>query len=345
MAEQNLIERLDAAIDAILAARRAGLAAAEPELAQLLVIAGDLHGLPDPEFKRGLRADLTGDQEARMTIAETTSVQTLIPYLVVNEADQMIAFLKEAFDAELRTRVTRPDGTVMHAQVGLFGSALELAEPPKQGPAFSDMANQSALHVYVPDVDRWYERALRAGATSLGELRDQAYGDREGSVRDRWGNHWYLATHQEDVSEEELMQRFAGKGSKPRRDPSVPPVPAGWRSLIPYLHVTGAERQIEFLTRALGATELERTPAQGGMIKHATFTIGDSTIELSEAHGQWQPMPMHFHLYVGNVDDAYARAVGEGGTSVFAPGDMPYGERMACVRDAAGNQWYLAKML
>lgn len=340
MAEQNLIDRLDAAIDAILAGRREGLAAAEPELAQLLVIAGDLHGLPDPEFKRALRADLAGDQEARMTIAEATSVQTLIPYLVVNEADQLIAFLKEAFDAELRTRVTRPDGSVMHAQVSMFGSALELADG-----AGAEGPNKSAVHMYVPDVDRWYERALKAGATSIGELRDQAYGDREGSVRDRWGNHWYLATHQEDVTEEELMQRFAGKGSKPRRDPSVAPVPAGWRSVIPYLHVAGAERQIEFLTRALGARELERTAGQGGAIMHATFAIGDSTVELSEAHGEWKPMPMHFHMYVANVDNAYARAVGEGGTSVFAPADMPYGERMGCVRDAAGNQWYLAKLL
>src|SRR5438552_811124 len=81
----------------------------------------------------GLRADIAGDQEARMTIAEAASIQTLIPYLVVDEADQLIAFLKEAFDAELRMRVTRPDGSVMHAQVSLFESALELAEPPKQG--------------------------------------------------------------------------------------------------------------------------------------------------------------------------------------------------------------------
>lgn len=340
MAEQNLIDRLDAAIDAILAGRREGLAAAEPELAQFLVIAGDLHGMADPAFKHALRADLAGDQEARMTVTDATSVQTVIPYLVVQGADELIAFLKRAFDAEVRVRVERPDGGVMHAQVGLFGSALELADTPPGNPP-----NKSAVHLYIPDVDRWYERALRAGATSIGELRDQAYGDREGSVRDEWGNHWYLATHQENVSEEELMLRFAGKGSKPRRDPSVAPVPSGWRNLIPYLHVAGAEREIEFLTRALAATELERTAGAGGTIMHATLSVGDSTLELSEAHGDWQPMPMHFHLYVSNVEDAYARAVREGGTSVFPPGDMPYGERMACVADAAGNQWYLAKVL
>jgi len=340
MAEQNLIERLDAAIDAILAGRREGLAAAEPELAQLLVIAGDLAGLPDPAFKRALRADLAGDQGAQMTVAEAASVQTLIPYLVVGEADRLIDFLKKAFNAEVRFRVERPDGSVMHAQVGLFGSALELADA-KAG----DPTNKSAVHLYIPDVDRWYERALRAGATSIGELKDQAYGDREGSVRDAWGNDWYLATHQENVSEEELMLRFAGKGSAPRRDPSVGAVPEGWRNLIPFIHAAGAERQIDFLTRALGAEQLERTPGPDGKILHATLRIGDSTIELSEARGEWKPNPMHFHVFVSNVDDAYARALREGGTSVFAPGDMPYGERMGCVADAGGNQWYLAKLL
>ena len=340
MAEQNLIERLDAAIDAILAGRREGLAAAEPELAQLLVIAGDLDGLPDPKFKRALRADLAGDQEAHMTVAEATLVQTVIPYLVVDGADKLIEFLKAAFNAELRMRVPRPDGNVMHAQVGIFGSALEMADPPAGGPA-----NKSAIHIYTPDVDRWYESALRAGATSLLPVKDQAYGDREGSLMDAWGNHWYLATHQEDVSEEEMMLRFAGKGTKPHRDPSVAPVPAGWRNVNPVLTVTGAERQVEFLTRALGALELNRTEGPDGRIRHATYRIGDSTVELSEAHAEWGPKAMHFHVYVANVDDAYTHALREGGSSVFPPGDMPYGERMACVADAAGNQWYLAKLI
>ena len=341
MAEQNLIDRLDNAIDAILAGRREGLVAAEPELARLLVLAGDLHGMPDPEFKRGLRADLAGDaKESTMTVTEATAVQTLIPYLVVNGAEELIAFLKQAFDAEERMKVPRPDGSVMHAEVRMFGSTIELGDI-REGVA----ARRSAIHLSGPDVDQWYERAVRSGATPLMPVTDQAYGDREGSLRDRWGNHWYLATHQENVSEEELRLRFAGKGSKPRRDPSVAPVPEGWRSVIPYLHVAGAPREVEFLTRALGAEELERTPGPAGTILHATFRLGDSVIEVSEAHGQWGPMPMDFHVYVADPDASYGRALRAGAATVFAPADMPYGERMGCVADDSGNHWYLAKKL
>ena len=333
MAEQNLIDRLDAAIDAILAGRREGLAAAEPELAAMLVIAGDLRDLPDPDFKARLKAELVPPAvEVPMS-----AVQTVIPYLVVDGAAELIRFVKDAFGADERFKVHRPDGTVMHAEMSIGDSKVELADIREGMHPFP-----GAIHLYVPDVDALYERALRAGATSIGPLTDQPYGDREGSVKDAFGNHWYIATHQENVSEEELMLRFAGKGTKPRRDPSVAPLPEGFGAVTPYLHVAGAERQIDFLSRAFGATEVERTPGPEGRIMHATFRVGDSLVELSEAHGQWGPMPMHFHLYVDDADAVYARALRAGGTSIFAPAAMPYGEYMGGVRDAASNEWYIA---
>jgi PhnB protein len=267
-------------------------------------------------------------------------VQTVIPYLVVDGAERLIAFMKQAFDAEERVKVHRPDGSVMHAEMGVFGSTIEVGDI-REGVS----ARKSAIHMYVADVDRWYARALEAGATAILPVRDQAYGDREGALRDAWGNHWYIATHQENVSEEELALRFAGKGSAPRRDPSVPPVPEGWRNVIPFLHIAGADRQIEFLTRALGAEELERTPGPHATVMHATLRLGDSTLELGEAHAEWGPMPMDFHVHVASPDDAYARAVRAGAESIFEPADMPYGERMAAVADAAGNRWYLAKKI
>ena len=66
---------------------------------------------------------------------------------------------------------------------------------------------QCMVHVYVPDVDAVYQRALAAGGTSTMEPMDQFYGDRGGSVKDPSGNHWYIATHKEDIAPQELKKR------------------------------------------------------------------------------------------------------------------------------------------
>jgi hypothetical protein len=96
----------------------------------------------------------------------------------------------------------RPDGTIMHAEVRVSDSVVMMDEPmgeftPRPG----------SLYVYVSDTDAVYKRALQAGATSLTEPADQFYGDRNASLQDPVGNQWWIATHQEDVSPEELAKR------------------------------------------------------------------------------------------------------------------------------------------
>jgi PhnB protein len=317
MAEQNLIDRLDIAIDAILAGRREGLVAADPELATLLVVAGDLRDLPDPDFKRRLKEQLIpGTKENTMTIAaEATALQSVIPYLVVRDADGLIKFMKAAFGAEERMRAARPDGSIMHAEMRVGDATVELADATEQYPP-----TLSAIHLYVPNVDALHARAVRAGATPLYPITDQPYGDREGSVRDAFGNHWYIATHQATGS-----------------------APEGFRNATPYLHAEGAERLIDFLKNAFSAAEIERTPGPEGRVMHATYRIGNAMVELSEAHGEWGPMPMNLHLFVQDVDAVYARAMGAGATSIFPPETKPYGEHKGAVKDGAGNQWFIAR--
>ena len=77
-------------------------------------------------------------------------------------------------------------------------------------------------------------------------------------------------------------------------------------------------------------------------MQHAKLSIGDSVIEMGEAHGQWQPMASTIYLYVPNVDEAYHRALALGATSVIAPADQPYGDRNAGIKDAFGHTWYLS---
>ena len=76
---------------------------------------------------------------------------------------------------------------------------------------------------------------------------------------------------------------------------------------------------------------------------HAKIRIGDSIIEMGEAHGQWGPMPATIHLYVSDTDAVYRQAMAAGAAkSLSEPADQPYGDRMAGVEDACGNRWYIA---
>jgi PhnB protein len=127
---------------------------------------------------------------------------TVTPYLTVTDAARLIAFLRTAFGATEQHVTRRDDGSVMHADVLIGDSHIMLAEANEQWKAM-----QSAIYLYVPDTDTSYRSAIAAGATSVMEPADQFYGDRNAGVRDFCGNYWWLATHVEDVSGEELDRR------------------------------------------------------------------------------------------------------------------------------------------
>ena len=93
---------------------------------------------------------------------------------------------------------------------------------------------------------------------------------------------------------------------------------------------------------AFAAQELAIHRGPEGAVAHAAIRVGDSVIEMGEAHGEWAPMPTMFYLYVDDVDAWYRRSLEAGATSQEAPALQPYGERRAAVRDAFDNQWYLA---
>lgn len=130
---------------------------------------------------------------------------TVTPYLMVPDAAGLIEFLKAAFGAQEVVRHGTPDGRVMHAQVKVGDSMIMMGEAsPEQGGPMP-----ASTYLYVPNVDEVHARALAAGATSLMAPADQFYGDRGGGVKDAWGNLWWIGTHIEDVSPEELERRAA----------------------------------------------------------------------------------------------------------------------------------------
>ena len=128
---------------------------------------------------------------------------TVTPYLVVDGAEKVIRFMKDAFGAQpLFEPMMRADGKVMHAEFKIGSSIVMIADSSERAQATSTM-----LHLYVPNVDAVYQKAIKAGGTSLMEPMDQFYGDRSGGVKDPAGNHWHIGTHIEDVSPADLKKR------------------------------------------------------------------------------------------------------------------------------------------
>jgi PhnB protein len=123
---------------------------------------------------------------------------------------------------------------------------------------------------------------------------------------------------------------------------AVKAIPEGYRTVTPYLIVEDAPGLIEFMKRGLGATERMRMGAPDGKIGHAEMQVGDSVIMLSSAMGEFKPTTTMLHLYVEDADAMYRKALDAGATSVQEPKDQFYGDRSAGVRDAFGNQWYVA---
>jgi PhnB protein len=133
-------------------------------------------------------------------------LRSVTPGFSVKGAAEFLGFLEKAFAANVVQKNEAPSGTVGHAKVCIGDSVLECSEAHGEwGP------RPVAMHLYVPDVDAVYETALSAGATSLSEPKDQFYGERNGGVMDAWGNHWYIATHTEELTTEELMSRGAAR--------------------------------------------------------------------------------------------------------------------------------------
>lgn len=130
--------------------------------------------------------------------------RTITPYLLVTGVPALLEFLQKAFDAELLKTETRDDGSIMHAEVRIGNSMLMAGE------ASADFAPMPAsIYLYVEDCDAVYQRALRAGGSAVFPIADLPSGERYGGVRDVSGNVWWIATHIEDVSEEEQRKRWA----------------------------------------------------------------------------------------------------------------------------------------
>ena len=140
---------------------------------------------------------------------------TATPYLIVEGAAQAIEFYKKAFGATELMRMAQPGGKIGHAEIKIGDSPIMLAdESPDVGARSPQSIGGSPVSImlYVEDVDRIFSQAVAAGAKVKRPVADQFYGDRTGGIEDPFGHLWYIATHKEDVSPEEMRKRAAAAG-------------------------------------------------------------------------------------------------------------------------------------
>lgn len=322
------IEQLDESITAMLAGESIP-SSVDQEIAELLSVAKQLRALPRADFKQRLRTELeaevgmsTATKEAPAKVNPVRQgFRTVTPYLVVPDVHAEAEFLKQTFG------VTGPIfglGTQggFHAEYNIGGSMIMVGG----GGAGSQWRGEplpTYIHLYVEDVDAVYEKAVLAGATNLSAPGERPYGDRECGFRDPGGNQWFVATYQ-------------GESFIPRGQPN----------LMPSLQPIGASKMIDFLKQAFAAEELLVHRSPDGAVRYASMRVGTSVVEMGEAHGEWQPKPSVFMMYVDDVDAWYERAVkAEGAIAKDPPKLQPHGARVGTIQDPFDNVWYIASQV
>ena len=138
---------------------------------------------------------------------------TATPYLIIKDAARAMEFYKKAFGAIELERITDGEGKVMHGEIKIGDSPFMITDENPEYPQWLSPESRGGtpvhIYLYVEDVDAVFNQAITAGAKELLPIKDQFYGDRSGGVTDPFGHIWYIATHTEDVSSEEIMRRAA----------------------------------------------------------------------------------------------------------------------------------------
>ena len=147
-------------------------------------------------------ANQTKKQKSKSVKAVPEGMHTVTPFLVVDGANELIRFIEQSFDGKVTSIMKTKEGRVMHAGVQIGDSQIMVTDSTEKYPA-----GNTRLYLYVDDVDATYNNAIKAKGTSLREPTDEFYGDRSSGVKDAWGNEWWIATHVEDVDDEEMEKR------------------------------------------------------------------------------------------------------------------------------------------
>jgi PhnB protein len=165
---------------------------------------------------RSLSSGSTGESSMSAAVKPIPEgYHSITPYLILSGASDAIAFYKKALGAKEIMRMDAPGGRVGHAELQIGDSRIMLADEHPELQALSPKTiggSPVTLHLYVENVDAAVARAIAAGATLVRPVADQFYGDRTGGIADPFGYRWFIATHKEDLSMDEIRRRAAAQG-------------------------------------------------------------------------------------------------------------------------------------
>lgn len=140
-----------------------------------------------------------------MTDGRAPGRSTVVPFVMVKDADRVLRFAQDVFGARLlQAPLRRSDGSVWNAELTIGDSTIMVAEATSD-----DMTRPAFLYVYVADVDAVFAKAQEHGGAAVMAPEARFYGARDGGVIDPCGNWWWIGTHMEDVAEDELARRAA----------------------------------------------------------------------------------------------------------------------------------------
>jgi uncharacterized glyoxalase superfamily protein PhnB len=248
------------------------------------------------------------------------------PFLHLHNAEEMIPFLEAAFGAKNLGTAKSPEGAILHATIQIGNATLEIAEANDE---FRPMPGH--LHVYVPDADAAYARALQAGGTSTEKPQDAAYGDRSAGVKDAWGYQWFIATYLGNESERK----------PPIENRSVPV-----DTVLPHVAYQDVTAAIAWLAKTFGFTEHYR---YGEPISGAQMHLGKAWIMLKRAKdGSRSPAQLGYGtqsltVFVSDVDAHFKTAQSAGAVILELPHETVYGERQYAAEDLDGHHWLFSQ--
>ena len=146
---------------------------------------------------------------------------TITPHIIVSDGTKALEFYQRAFGAQEIERFMTPDGKgVMHAQLKIGDSRLMLGNefPPTCLSPKSRGGTTVSMYLYVENADALFDRAVKAGCTVKMPMNDAFWGDRYGQVEDPYGHQWSIATHKQDLTQEQIAANartfFANMGKK-----------------------------------------------------------------------------------------------------------------------------------
>src|SRR5271168_1021106 len=230
-----LAQQLDKAVEKIMSDRETKPPRVNSRIAAILRIASDLRDLPNEHFKAQLKRDLVSRVTPANLHAAAPARANYIPAgfhsanacLVVRDAPRAIEFYKEAFGATELMRMNDLDGNIVHAQIKIGDSHIDIApEQGKYNRSPQSLGGSSVpIGLYVENVDAFAERAIAAGAKVIFPIDDWFYGDRGGRLEDPFGHMWIVSTHKEDVAPDEMSRRAAEWMKAMPGAPPAKPVP------------------------------------------------------------------------------------------------------------------------